>query len=77
LLFTVHIGFEAKNSVTFEHGDAGQGQAAPNASAAAQPYLHPSLACFVLLAKFLGTPADPEQITHDRGRGKAKHVNQD
>ena len=35
----------------------------------AQAYLHPSLACFVLLAKFLGVPADPEQIAHDRGKG--------
>jgi subfamily B ATP-binding cassette protein HlyB/CyaB len=38
-------------------------------SAAPQPYQHPSLACFVLLAKFLGVPADPEQIAHDRGKG--------
>ena len=28
-----------------------------------------SLACFILLAKFLGVPADPAQIGHDRGRG--------
>lgn len=28
-----------------------------------------SLACFILLAKFLGVPADSEQILHDRGRG--------
>jgi len=28
-----------------------------------------SLACFLLLAKFLGVPADPAQIEHDRGRG--------
>nr|WP_166945990.1 type I secretion system permease/ATPase [Sphingopyxis panaciterrae] len=28
-----------------------------------------SLACFVLLAKFLGISADPAQILHDRGRG--------
>jgi len=28
-----------------------------------------SLTCFVLLAKFLGTPADADQITHERGRG--------
>lgn len=28
-----------------------------------------SLACFVLLAKFLGVPADPAQIVHERGRG--------
>lgn len=29
----------------------------------------PSLACFVLLAKFLGVPCDPDQIAHDRGKG--------
>ena len=28
-----------------------------------------SLACFMLLAKFLGVPADADQIAHDRGRG--------
>ncbi|HJS12941.1 type I secretion system permease/ATPase [Sphingopyxis sp.] len=28
-----------------------------------------SLACFLLLAKFLGVPADAGQIAHDRGRG--------
>ena len=31
----------------------------------------PALVCFVLLAKFLGVPADPDQIVHDRGRGDA------
>ncbi len=31
--------------------------------------MHPSLACFVLLSKFLGTPADPGQIAHERGKG--------
>lgn len=31
--------------------------------------LDPALACFVLLAKFLGVPADPGQILHERGRG--------
>ena len=29
----------------------------------------PALECFVLLAKFLGVPADPAQINHDRGLG--------
>jgi len=29
----------------------------------------PALACFILLAKFLGVPAEPEQIHHDRGKG--------
>ena len=36
---------------------------------AVQPFQHPSLACFVLLAKYLGVAADPEQIAHDRGKG--------
>lgn len=31
--------------------------------------IDPALACFVLLAKFLGMPADPHQIHHDRGKG--------
>lgn len=35
----------------------------------ASPFVHPSLACFILLAKFLGKPADPQQIEHDRGKG--------
>ncbi|HEX8641169.1 MAG TPA: type I secretion system permease/ATPase [Allosphingosinicella sp.] len=30
-----------------------------------------ALACFVLLARFLGIPADPKQILHDRGTGDA------
>lgn len=29
----------------------------------------PALASFVLLAQFLGVPADPQQIHHDRGQG--------
>ena len=41
--------------------------AAPEVSA--RPPIDPSLTCFVLLAKFLGTPADPQQIAHDRGKG--------
>ena len=40
-----------------------------NSAPAAQPFQHPSLACFVLLAKYLGVAADPEQIAHDRGQG--------
>ncbi|HWT13475.1 MAG TPA: type I secretion system permease/ATPase [Allosphingosinicella sp.] len=31
--------------------------------------LDPALACFVLLSRFLGVPADPHQIVHDRGKG--------
>ena len=47
------------------------GQAAGGADAAAlpAPVIDPSLAAFVLLAKFLGVPADPGQIAHDRGKG--------
>jgi subfamily B ATP-binding cassette protein HlyB/CyaB len=30
----------------------------------------PALACFILLARFLGVPADPRQIGHDRGKGE-------
>jgi subfamily B ATP-binding cassette protein HlyB/CyaB len=29
----------------------------------------PALSCFLLLAKFLGVPADAQQIAHDRGKG--------
>ncbi len=29
----------------------------------------PALSCFILLAQFLGVPADPRQIAHDRGKG--------
>ena len=35
----------------------------------ADAVIDPALACFVLLAKFLGLPADPSQIHHDRGKG--------
>ncbi|HEX8402005.1 MAG TPA: type I secretion system permease/ATPase [Allosphingosinicella sp.] len=45
------------------------------AQPAPQAREHPassSLACFILLAKFLGVPADPEQIAHERGKG-AQH----
>ena len=31
--------------------------------------IDPTLACFILVAKFLGVPADPNQINHDRGKG--------
>ncbi len=33
------------------------------------PRFDSGLACFILLAKFLGVSADPNQIAHDRGRG--------
>lgn len=41
------------------------------------PAVDPALACFVLLAKFLGVPADPQQIAHDRGRGDAPYSIED
>jgi ATP-binding cassette, subfamily B, bacterial HlyB/CyaB len=33
--------------------------------------LDPALACFVLVSRFLGVPADSRQIVHDRGKGEA------
>ena len=42
----------------------GQRRAAPTNVA-----LDPSLACFILLAKFHGVPADARQISHERGKG--------
>lgn len=42
-----------------------------------QPFIHPSLACFVLVAKFLGVPADPGQIAHDRGKGDDPYALED
>jgi ATP-binding cassette, subfamily B, bacterial HlyB/CyaB len=36
---------------------------------AAAPEFDSALICFVLLAKFLGVPADPGQIAHARGKG--------
>ncbi|MDQ8757644.1 type I secretion system permease/ATPase [Sphingosinicella sp. LHD-64] len=41
-----------------------------NNSEAVGPRLDPALSCFVLLARFLGVPADTNQIAHDRGRGE-------
>ena len=56
--------------------DAGSADTAQN-TAVPRPFLHPSLACFVLLAKFLGIPADPEQIAHDRGKGDDPYTLED
>ena len=36
-----------------------------------------ALVCFVLLAKFLGIPADPSQIAHDRGKGDDPYTLED
>jgi ATP-binding cassette, subfamily B, bacterial HlyB/CyaB len=55
--------------VTVNNANAGQESSARGGAASTQSFLHPSLACFVLLVKFLGTPADPEQIAHERGKG--------
>ncbi len=38
---------------------------APNAEIATDP----AFAGFILLAKFLGVPADAAQLAHERGRG--------
>jgi len=63
-----YVGGSGKggDSATMENPTQDAGPA-PDGSPA--PFLHPSLACFVLLAKFLGVPADPSQIEHDRGKG--------
>ena len=45
------------------------------AAATARP--DPALACFVLLARFLGVPADPQQIGHDRGQGDDPYTLED
>ena len=37
----------------------------------------PALACFILLARFLGVPADPRQIAHDRGKGEDPYTLED
>jgi ATP-binding cassette, subfamily B, bacterial HlyB/CyaB len=43
----------------------------------AVPAIDVSLACFVLLVKFLGTPADSDQIAHDRGKGDDAYTLED
>jgi ATP-binding cassette, subfamily B, bacterial HlyB/CyaB len=40
-----------------------------DSSAADSLHFDPALACYILLAKFLGIPADPGQIIHERGKG--------
>jgi len=37
----------------------------------------PLLSCFVLLARFLGSPADPRQIEHERGQGEKPFLLED
>jgi subfamily B ATP-binding cassette protein HlyB/CyaB len=48
---------------------------ADSSEPAARP--DPALACFVLLARFLGVPADPQQIAHDRGKGEEPYSLED
>ena len=36
--------------------------------------IDPALASFILVAKFLGVPADPNQIHHDRGKGNEPYT---
>src|SRR5690348_11939943 len=43
----------------------------PNSMDGASARADEALAGFVLLAGFLGVPADPAQILHDRGKGDA------
>jgi subfamily B ATP-binding cassette protein HlyB/CyaB len=42
-----------------------------------RPIVDPLLSCFILLARFLGTPADPRQIGHDRGHGERPYTLED
>ena len=44
---------------------------------ASSPPRDPALACFVILARFLGMPADPLQIAHDRGKGETPFTLED
>jgi ATP-binding cassette, subfamily B, bacterial HlyB/CyaB len=57
--------------------DGSGGSAPEGGSGKAVPTIDTSLACFVLLAKFLGTPADPGQIAHDRGKGEDRYSLED
>jgi subfamily B ATP-binding cassette protein HlyB/CyaB len=42
-----------------------------------QNAIDPALSCFVLLARFLGVPADPGQIAHERGKGDTPYSLED
>jgi ATP-binding cassette, subfamily B, bacterial HlyB/CyaB len=66
--------------VTLEEAGEGAvpwGAAPEGGSGKAVPTTDSSLACFVLLAKFLGIPADPGQIAHDRGKGEQAYSLED
>src|SRR3954454_12575941 len=41
------------------------------------PAIDSGLACFILLARFLGVPADARQIGHDRGKGDGPYSLED
>jgi ATP-binding cassette, subfamily B, bacterial HlyB/CyaB len=49
--------------------EEGRGRQSEAASGTSGGIEDPALTCFVLVARFLGTPADPKQIAHDRGKG--------
>lgn len=44
------------------------GNTADGSIASAPPIGDSALACFILLARYLGIPADPAQIIHDHGK---------
>ncbi len=50
--------------------DQGEDAAGHGAPARGRGLDDTTLACFVLLARFLGKPTDPGQIAHDRGKGE-------
>ncbi|MFL6844366.1 MAG: type I secretion system permease/ATPase [Allosphingosinicella sp.] len=50
--------------------DDRENESGPDGIVAGPGQADPALACFILLARFLGVPADPRQIAHDRGKGE-------
>lgn len=52
------------NRLQRQNSDASRNKASSN-----ETRVDSSLACFILLAKYLGTSADRQQIVHERGRG--------
>jgi subfamily B ATP-binding cassette protein HlyB/CyaB len=52
-----------------EEIDPAQAGTAERVGLRADGAIDPVLTYFVLMAKFLGVPADPAQLSHDRGQG--------
>lgn len=58
-------------------GDGEAGQPRAGHGERSNGTVPPTLICFVLIAKFLGTVANPEQLLHDRGQGDAPWLLED